>query len=247
MNAQRLLGEIYCRGLGELCSIITLVLLQQERWKKQVLLGWSVWNYLSWIDYGLESCVCLQLSFSSCYSGWSGDAPGVHPYVHALLEKPGRAEQSCVSQRAARKAALLLVPSWSFSDPHSWVLCLAKIVRDQDTVVPRLMNRGVRDWSGMLWRQGCRHMKVSYQLEWGLCSHTHEPFTSWLSNGFWNWAHDTRECSVCVWGNEQTSLNRMPGWRSIHILVSEMLISPHVPQVKRSYFFSVFAGERIII
>lgn len=40
-NVQRLLSEICCRVLGELC-IVTLVLLQQdqqERWKKQALVG----------------------------------------------------------------------------------------------------------------------------------------------------------------------------------------------------------------
>lgn len=141
MNAQGLLGEIHCRVLGELCGIVTLVLLQPERWKKQVLVGWRVWNYLSLTDYGLESCTCLQLSVSSCYSGCSGDAPGAHPYFHTLLEKPSRAEQSCVSQRAVRKAGSVLVASWSFSDPHSRALCLAKLVGDQDAVVPSLMNR----------------------------------------------------------------------------------------------------------
>lgn len=58
---------------------------------------------------------------SSCYSGCSGDAPAAHPSIHVLLEMPGRAGQSCVSQRAARKAGSVLVASWSFSLP-----CLAK-------------------------------------------------------------------------------------------------------------------------
>lgn len=45
---------------------------------------------------------------SSCYSGCSGDAPTVCPSIHVLLEMPGRAGQSCVSQRAARSQLVLL-------------------------------------------------------------------------------------------------------------------------------------------
>lgn len=124
----------------------------------------------------------------------------------------------------------LLVASWSFSLP-----CLAKLRADQDPAVPRLMSRGGRACSGMFWRQGCTDMEVSYQPGRGLCTHSHAPFTSWLSNGFWNWAHDTRECSLCVWANEQTSLNRMPGWRGIQTLISETLMS--LPRLKEVYFF----------
>lgn len=90
MNAQSFLGEICCRVLGELCSIVPLVLLQQETWKKQALVGSSVWNYFSWTDYGLESCTCLQLSVSSCYSGCSGDAPGaILIFTHCLKSLAG--------------------------------------------------------------------------------------------------------------------------------------------------------------
>lgn len=165
MSAQRLLGDICCRAWGELCSIVNLIL--QERWKNQALVGWSVWNYFSWTGYGLESCACLQLSVSSCYSGCCGGVPAAHPYIHVLLEKPSRAGQNCISHRGARKAGPVLAAGWSFSDPHSWVLCLAKLVGEQDAVVPRVTNRGGRGCSGMLWRQGCRDMKVSYSLGGG--------------------------------------------------------------------------------
>lgn len=112
INAQGLVGEICCRVLGELCSFVTLVLLQQdqqERWKKQALVGWSVWNYLSLTDYGLECCACVQLSASSCYRGCFGDAPWAHPYIPTLAEKPGRAEQSCKESCLSASTQLVLL------------------------------------------------------------------------------------------------------------------------------------------
>lgn len=232
MSAKRFLGEMCCRVPRELCSYVTLLLLQQKVWKK--------WSLVAHTGFKLPN-LNRGLDIPS-YSYWllTRNAPEGHPCIFMLFV--GKVWQMRYSTVSA------LVASCYFSS--SSVPCLLEL-GDQDSYSQvDDQEKNVHWWchedrSAEMWM-----CPAGLWMVYGLCSHTHAPFTSWLSNEFWNWACDTREFSMCVRGNEQTSLNRVHGRRVIQTLVSETLISLLPHRLKRSSFFfshMLFVGERIII
>lgn len=183
----------------------------------------------------------------ACYSGCCRDALKVHPCIRTSFEKSDRAENLCTTHGCKENwlsaNSQLLLP-WSLL-PNALSGKTCRWPRHSYSQLYELEKKRLH-WG--YYEDGCRDMNVSSQLVGGFCSHTHAPFTSWLSNGFWNWAHDTRECNVCIWGNEQTPLNGMPGWRSTQTLVSETSISLPPSRLREAlFFFSVCIVERIRI
>lgn len=115
MSAKRFLGEMCCRVLRDLCSYVTLLLLQQKVWKKWSLVAHTGFK-LSALNRGLDI---------PSYSYWllTRNAPEGHPCIFMLFV--GKVWQMRYSTVSA------LVASCYFSS--SSVSCLLELAGDQDS------------------------------------------------------------------------------------------------------------------
>lgn len=219
-----------CRVLRELCSYVTLLLLQQKVWKKWSLVAHTGFK-LPAFNRGLDI---------PSYSYWllTRNAPEGHPCIFMLFV--GKVWQMRYSTVSA------LVASCYFSS--SSVSCLLELVGDQGSYSQVDDQEKNVHW----WCHEDRSAEM-WMCPAGLWTVYAVTLTHLLPRDFlmsFGIGHVTPGSAACVRGNEQTSLNRVHGRTVIQTLVSETLISLLPHRLKRSSFFfshMLFVGERIII